>query len=59
MVWAPKLGLREKSTGNVFLLFAIILIKLLHLIRAIARTHASTHATGLMGVKNSGHHFYL
>ena len=52
-----KLG--KKYTGNAFLLFVIILINFLHLIRAIARAHASTHTTDLTRVKNSRHHFYF
>ena len=57
MVWARKLGL-EKKIYNVILLFAINLINLLHLI-CVTPGHASAHATGLMCVKNSMHHFYL
>ena len=34
-------------------------IQIFCLVRAIARAHASTRATGLMHVKNSMHHFYL
>ena len=59
MVWAPELGLGKKSTGNAFLLFVIILIKLLHLIRATEWTLASTNTTDVMHVKNSRHHLYL
>ena len=35
------------------------LISILHLIRAIARAHASTRTTSLMRVKNSLRHFCL
>ena len=59
MVWVPKLGLGKKSADNAFSLFAIILFNLLHLIRAIAHAHASTHTIGLMRVRNSTHQFYL
>ena len=34
-------------------------VSLLHLMRAIARTQASTRATSLMCVKNSTHHLSM
>ena len=50
---------QKKSITNAFLLFAIILFDLLHMIGGIACACASTHTTGLMRVKNSMCHFYL